>query len=126
MMKRDGVWYTGGNVPVTDPEQIRELDGTYPNANNAPIEIADPHPDDVEQPAPAGETKSDAFKRLARQRMTNAIAKIRLIGNLSSTASYEYTEEQIEQMKNALIEEIAIAFGRFTKKDKDKPLFDFK
>lgn len=46
MQKRNGIWYTSGNVPITDFQQIIELDSTYPNADNSGFEIADPHPAD--------------------------------------------------------------------------------
>lgn len=36
------------------------------------------------------ESKHDKFKRLATQRVTNALEKIELIGNLSSSG-YEYS-----------------------------------
>lgn len=46
MQKRNGIWYTSGNVPITDFQQIIELNNTYPNADNSGLEIADPHPAD--------------------------------------------------------------------------------
>ena len=47
-----------------------------------------------------GESKHDRFKRLASQRVTNAIKKIELIGHLSSS-SYEYSEEEMEKIFSA-------------------------
>ena len=46
------------------------------------------------------ESKHDKFKRLATPRVTNAIKKIELIGNLSSSG-YEYTPEEVEKIFNA-------------------------
>ena len=43
------------------------------------------------------ESKHDKFKRLATQRVTNAVKKIKLIGNLSSSG-YEYTTEEVEKI----------------------------
>ena len=47
------------------------------------------------------ESKSDKFKRLGTQRVINALAKIRLISNLSGPG-YEYTPEQSDQIVLAL------------------------
>ncbi len=49
-----------------------------------------------------GESKADAFKRLARKRVTVALDKIRLIGNLANRGSYEYTEQQALAIRAAL------------------------
>ena len=49
----------------------------------------------------AGESKHDKFKRLATLRVSNAIKKIELIGNLSSS-SYESTTEEVEKILIAL------------------------
>ncbi len=43
------------------------------------------------------ESKADKFKRLAQSRVNNAISKIDLIGNLSSS-SYEFTADQVERI----------------------------
>lgn len=43
------------------------------------------------------ESKEDKFKRLAESRVNNAIAKIGLIGNLSSS-SYGYNADQVEKI----------------------------
>lgn len=71
------------------------------NSDDQPVPAA------VEAPAPVGETKADAFTRLAIPRVTIAIDRIRLIGNLANKANYEYTDEQIEKIENALIGAIA-------------------
>jgi len=47
------------------------------------------------------ETKHDKFKRLASQRVTNAIKKIELIGHLASSG-YESTPEEVEKIFTAL------------------------
>jgi len=44
-----------------------------------------------------GESKHDKFKRLATARVTNAIKKIEMIGNLSSS-SYECSAEEVEKI----------------------------
>lgn len=60
------------------------------------------------------ESKHDKFKRLASQRVTNAIKKIELVGNLSSPG-YEYTPEEIEKIFAALQQALDKAKSRFSK-----------
>lgn len=48
------------------------------------------------------ESKEAKFKRLAEFRVNNALAKIALIGNLSSTSSYEYSADQVEKILTGL------------------------
>ena len=51
-------------------------------------------------------TKRDNFIRLAEGRVTRAIEAIRVIGNLSNTSNYEYTEEDSKRIIDALQAEI--------------------
>ena len=60
------------------------------------------------------ETKEDKFKRLAVTRVNNALAKIRLIGNLSSP-QYSFNPEQIERIMTALQTAIADVEEKFQK-----------
>ena len=70
-----------------------------------------------EEKAQGTESKHDKFKRLANQRVTNAIKKIELIGNLSSSG-YEYTAEEIEKIFSALQQILDNTKGRFSKSKK--------
>jgi len=72
-----------------------------------------------------GESKSDAFKRLARKRVTAALDKIRLIGNLSNRSSYEYTEAQVLAIRAALEEAVNNTLAPFEQKTIKKG-FDFE
>lgn len=65
------------------------------------------------------ENKHDKFKRLASQRVTNAIKKIELIGNLSSSG-YEYTTEEVEKIFTALQRTLDNTKGRFSKEKKEE------
>jgi hypothetical protein len=68
-----------------------------------------------EAPGAPEESKEDKFKRLASSRVNNAVAKIALIGNLSSTSSYAYTAEQVEKILGALrgaVEEVEKKFQK--------------
>jgi len=66
-----------------------------------------------------GESKHDKFKRLATQRVTNAIKKIELIGNLSSSG-YEYAAEEIEKIFTSLQQTLENTKGRFSKSKKEE------
>lgn len=62
---------------------------------------ADMEPERIE-----GETRAEAFRRLANKRLPVAVKRIRLMGNLSS-ANYEYTDEQAELIIATLEKEVA-------------------
>ncbi|MGB2705938.1 MAG: hypothetical protein WBC74_03690 [Candidatus Omnitrophota bacterium] len=66
-----------------------------------------------------GESKHDKFKRLATQRVTNAVKKIELIGNLSSSG-YEYTPEEVEKIFISLQQTLDNTKGRFSKSKKEE------
>lgn len=60
------------------------------------------------------ESKSDKFKRLATKRVKNAISKIELITNLTSSG-YEYTPEEVEKILTALqgsVDKVKAAFSK--------------
>ena len=62
---------------------------------------------------PANETKSDRFVRVVEARVNKIIKMIRLIGNCSNTAIYEYTTENIDQIFDTLHEELDKTKKRF-------------
>jgi len=66
----------------------------------------------------AVENKHDKFKRLATPRVTNALKKIELIGNLA-TSSYEYTPEEVEKIFLSLKQAIDNAKNRFSSSKKE-------
>ena len=66
------------------------------------------------------ETKEDKFKRLANVRVNNAIKQLDLIGNLSNSASYSYTDEEVKKVINTLSQKIKEINLRFTKNSKKK------
>jgi len=66
-----------------------------------------------------GESRHDKFKRLASQRVRNAIKKIELIGNLSSPG-YESNSEDVEKMFAVLQQTLDTAKGRFSKSNKEE------
>ena len=113
MMKENGKWYTTGHIEITDPEQIAALDAEH----GAPTE-ADAMPSAI-----PGETKADAFRRLANNRVKAALDKIRLVGNLSNKSSYDYTPEQIAKIEAALTSAVGDAMRRFKAEDQLRPRF---
>jgi hypothetical protein len=65
------------------------------------------------------ESKHDKFKRLAAQRVTNALKKIELIGNLSSPG-YEYAQEEVDKIFSALQQTIDNTKAKFAKSRKEE------
>jgi len=71
--------------------------------------------------------KQDKFEKLAEKRVTEAIKKLRLIGNLSNKNNYDYTEEHAKQIIDTLENEMKILKSKF--KDESGPsdtTFSFK
>lgn len=74
-----------------------------------------------------GESKSEKFERIAQRRVTEAVSKIRLIGNLSEKKNYEYTDEHVRQIFDALESEVRSCKGKFRSGDSSvPPSFSFK
>ena len=59
-----------------------------------------------------GETKQEKSVRLAQTRVSSAIKRIELVGNLSS-ANYEFTDEEKEQITKALYGAVDKVVNRF-------------
>lgn len=71
--------------------------------------------------------KSDNFKRLAENRVTECVKKIRLIGNLSNKNNYEYTDEQAKKIINTLENEIRWLRNKFREASEDSDfVFSFE
>lgn len=71
--------------------------------------------------------KQEKFEKLAEKRVTEAIKKLRLIGNLSNKNNYDYTEEHAKQIIDTLENEMKILKSKF--KDDSGPsdtTFSFK
>lgn len=63
-----------------------------------------------------GETKADAFKRIAVRRMNSALDEIAKLAPLSATSSYEYTDDQVAKIIGALNAEVAKVQTAFANK----------
>ena len=59
------------------------------------------------------ESKRQRFERLAQKRVTEALRRLRLVGNLANRANYDYSEEHVRQILDALDVEFKQLKGRF-------------
>ena len=66
------------------------------------------------------ETKKQNFKRIAENRTNKIIDMISLLGNLSNTSFYEYTDDQIETIFDAIQAELDKQRSKFSKKKDGK------
>lgn len=60
------------------------------------------------------ETRSQRFKRIATKRTNDIIRRIRVLGNCSNRSAYDYTEEEVNKIFNAIGKELKSANARFT------------
>ncbi len=58
--------------------------------------------------------KRAKFVELANNRVNRAIKDLKLIGNLSNKAAYEYSEEDVKKIVRALQRELDTLRGRFS------------
>lgn len=61
------------------------------------------------------EDKQAKFRRLAKQRGERILKDLRLLGNLSNTNNYSYTEADVRKLFTALEEELKYSRSRFNK-----------
>jgi hypothetical protein len=59
------------------------------------------------------ESKLQRFERLAQRRVTEALRRLRLVGNLSNRANYEYSDDHVKQLTEALEAELKQLKNRF-------------
>lgn len=71
------------------------------------------------------EGKRDKFVRLAEKRTSNALKAIRLIGNLSNKAHYDYGDADAKKILNAIGRELDDLKRRFEDSDV-KGKFEFR
>ncbi len=66
------------------------------------------------------EDRNQRFKRLAIKRTNAVLEKLRLLGNLSSKANYDYSEEEINKIFSAIENKLKLVKTKFhaeTKKE---------
>ena len=79
----------------------------------------------VASPKRSGSAKREKFVELAQKRTTNAIRAIRVIGKLGNKSAYEYDENDVKKIANALSKEIEAMKARMTSTSA-KEIVDFK
>jgi len=71
-----------------------------------------------------GGEKASKFERLAEKRVSDAIKKLRLIGNLSNKHNYSYSDDHVQQIIRALDSEMQLMKSRF-REETDVKAFGF-
>lgn len=59
--------------------------------------------------------KRKKFVELANNRVNRVIKSLRLIGNLSNRAAYDYTDDDVRQIVRALQQEVETVRSRFSR-----------
>ena len=72
------------------------------------------------------ESKSQRFVRLAEKRTNKIISMVRLLGNCSNRSNYEYSERQVQQIFDALFQEIEDAKKKFSSLSETKGRFNLR
>lgn len=72
----------------------------------------------------AMENKRENFKRVAENRTNKIINMISLLGNLNNTSFYEYSDEEIEAIFDAIQTELDKQHKKLTKKNTGKKRFE--
>ncbi len=71
--------------------------------------------------------KMEKFERLAERRVSDAVKKLRLIGNLANRNNYAYTDQHVKQILQMLNAEIRDLKRKYDGKgEKDDSVFQFK
>lgn len=61
-----------------------------------------------------GETKRDAFRRLATQRTNAVLERLRILGNCANPALYEYTQEDVKKIFRTIEAEVRAVKAKFS------------
>lgn len=72
------------------------------------------------------ETKRERFVRLAEARTNKILEMMKLLGNCSNKANYEYTDDDIKQILSALEKELKNTKNRFLGLDAKEERFTLK
>ena len=69
----------------------------------------------------AEESKHEKFVRLAEARTNKIINTLQLLGNCSNTSVYEYTQAEVEEIFQAIEQELHETRKKYTKAEPEKP-----
>ena len=73
------------------------------------------------------EDRESKFERIAERRVTEAIRRLRLLGNLANTRNYSYSEKHIKQIISALEGELRDLKSKFQESSSESRVeFKFK
>lgn len=72
------------------------------------------------------ETKNDRFVRIAEARTNKIIDMIRLLGNCSNKATYDYSKEDVRKIFTAIENELKTARAKFDSSSDDSVKFKLK
>ena len=61
------------------------------------------------------ETRQERFKRLAIYRTNAVLEKLRILGNLSNKANYDYSEEEVRKIFKAVDDQLRIVRNKFSR-----------
>lgn len=64
------------------------------------------------------EDRTQRFKRIATYRTNEVIDKLRLIGNLSNKANYDYSDEEVNKIFSAIDSQLKIVKAKFSSSKK--------
>lgn len=64
------------------------------------------------------ENRRERFKRLATYRTNLVLEKLRILGNLSNKTNYDYTDEEITKIFNAIESHLRVTKNLFQKGSK--------
>lgn len=59
------------------------------------------------------ETKHERFQRIASSRTNRIIDQLRLLGNCSNRSNYEFTDEEVKRVFNAIEAELKVQKAKF-------------
>jgi hypothetical protein len=68
--------------------------------------------------------KRERFLRVAERRTTNVLSRLRVLGNCANKHAYEYDEEDVRQIFDAIDREMKIVRAKF--ETSGKPKFSFR
>ena len=74
----------------------------------------------------ADESRHERFQRVAEARTNKIIDMLRLLGNCSNRTNYEYSEDEVQQIFEALEQEMEEARSRFVFSGENGPRFSLR
>lgn len=77
----------------------------------------------ISDSAPSTDKKRASFVRLAEKRTMAVMEKLRILSNLANRNVYEYSEEDVRQIFQAIEEELRTARNRFETTQRRRPEF---